>query len=222
MKITYFFKLLIIIVILCLLIFLYLKLKEQFKSNIDIDSEINKPNKINFNLSTNKKKNKIIISWKRNIMAYKYIIIMYINNDGPYFIDINEYYKNKNIQDISDILNLEYIYDAIPHIIYRFTVICVNKVNNKYFYSEYDIKEIKLSILDTNISKANSFDLRVSCNPDGQHVIGSECVENTFPKLHSKIYNYELNTNESFNENNHNILMDELTYNKKYNFNFNI
>jgi len=109
MKITYFFKLLIIIVILCLLIFLYLKLKEQFKSNIDIDSEINKPNKINFNLSTNKKKNKIIISWKRNIMAYKYIIIMYINNDGPYFIDINEYYKNKNIQDISDILNLEYI-----------------------------------------------------------------------------------------------------------------
>ena len=220
MKITYFFKLLIIIIILCLLIILYLKFKEQFQSTNDIVSETNKPAKINFNLSTNKKKNKIILSWDRNVMATNYVIIMYINSDGPYFIDIKEYYKNNNIQNIKDILKLDYIYDAKTNIIYKFAVIGVNNVNNDYYYSEYDIKEIKLSILDTNISKANSFDLKVSCNPDGQHVIGSECVENTFPKLHSNIYNYELNTNESFNENNHNILMDELTYNKKYNFNF--
>ena len=74
MKITYFFKLLIIIIILCLLIILYLKFKEQFQSTNDIVSETNKPAKINFNLSTNKKKNKIILSWDRNVMA---MLILY-------------------------------------------------------------------------------------------------------------------------------------------------
>ncbi len=221
MKITYFLKLLIILIIICLLSILYLKFRENFQiTNNDTSIEVYKPTKINYNLSANNDKTQIILSWNKNINTTNYVIIMYINSDGPYFIDINEYYKNKNI-NINDISKFEYVYNAQPNIIYRYAVICINNVNNKYLYSDYDIKEIQLSILDNNVKKVNSFDLRVSCNPNGDHVIGSKCVENSFPNLNSTIYNYDLNTTTNFDENEHNLLMDELTYNKKYSFNFN-
>ena len=202
-----FSKVLIIIILLCLLILLFLKCKnnlfEKFQeSNISEENDV-----INFSLQTNFNQSQIILNWRKLLNVKYYFVIMYINNDGPFFTNIN------NLYDVENLDNLEYIYNnPKKNVLYKFSVIGINEYDN---LTNYIIKQIKLSFNNSNISRVANFDTKISCNPNGEHIIDSVCHEKNFPKLYSQVYDYDLEKTNNFNNDNYQKLINNLNVDNK-------
>lgn len=191
--ITNFYKLLIIILLIIILLKLINNMRENFQES----------NKILFNI---KKFNNtsVELTWNNNLdnTIRKYIIIKYVNNNGPYLTVVN----NKSNR---------YVIDNIHNnILYRIGIVSIDIYNN-VSNIEDNIKQFKFSIFNDvpEVKYVNSFKNNIYCDPKGQHKIIGQC-----PDKNNKtdiIATYKLSKeNEGlhyFNDEFNNKLMNDLT-----------
>ena len=202
--ITNFYKLLIIILLIIILLKLINNMRENFQDE-EIAPILFKIKKFN-NTSVELIWNKVI-----NEKIQKYIIIKYVNNDGPYLTVVS---SNTNRHIIDNIKN---------NISYKIGIVSINDNNNVSNIRD-NIKEFTLSgFNDTpEVKYINSFKNNIYCDPKGQHrIIG----ENKCPKNENNIIaTYKLNKegeslnyfNDELNEN----LMDNLNRQSDNTINF--
>lgn len=182
-----------IIIILIVIIISFLK-----QENFNVISS----DTLDFNIRRKGSKS-IEINWeKTNYNITKYIIKLYINNDGP-FIEI----KDINTSDI----NINFILNDIKlNTVYK---IGIASINNQNVQSAYKIKEFMINSYDDNLSvnyKKNFNKNRIVCNPDGQHI---NVINDNDCKLFDKeqyIQANDIDSDTFFNENNYNNLMRDL------------
>jgi hypothetical protein len=206
--ITNFYKLLIIILLIIILLKLINNMRENFQST-SFAGDVN-TNKILFNI---KKFNNtsIELTWNNNLdnTISKYIIIKYVNTNGPYLTVVN----NKSNRHIIDNIH--------NNIIYKIGIVSIGK-DKKISNLEDNIKEFSFSIFNDTpeVKYVNSFKTNVYCDPNGQHKIG-KCPET---KKNNIIATYKLNEEGKplnyFNDEIHENLMDYLTKPSKNSINF--
>jgi hypothetical protein len=215
-KYTNFFKCLIILFFICIIIKLLFKFREKFTPTgtctvptctTQLVDSSNLPNPVQLSLNVNKSKSIIQIIWSKSdneVNISEYIILIYKNNDGPYFIYIKKEDKGKYIRDN------KYIYEynnPLFNVKYKFAVIAINnygKSNIEKFNQVYiTFDGINIDNIDNVISK-------VSCSPDGQHIIDNKC--NSFNPIYAKSYNFNEKKMDDFNIEQHENLMKSLNY----------
>jgi|SaaInlStandDraft_1057018.scaffolds.fasta_scaffold114815_2 hypothetical protein len=192
--ITNFYKLLIIILLIIILLKLINNMRENFQES----------NKILFNI---KKFNNTSIEMTWNNDNYnkvqKYIIVKYVNNNGPYLTVVN----NKSNRHIID--NIQ------NSILYKIGIVSIDNNNNVSNIKD-NIKQFTLSVFNDTpeVKYINSFKNNIYCDPKGAHKIVGQCPDNKKDK-NNIIATYKLNKeNESinyFNDEIHDNLMDDLT-----------
>ena len=137
----------------------------------------------------------------------KYIIIIYIDNQGPYLkiidVETNERY-------------FSYVYNNISNgTIYKIGLVAVN---DKGEMSDLNIKEFRSSMTDGNVEKySHKFNSQILCDPGGQHRIVDKCQNdklNIIAAINYQMKKHFILTKKSI------ILMDSL--NKKTIFDFKI
>ena len=196
--ITNFYKLLIII----LLIIILLKLINNMRENFE-DNEIPP---ILFNI---KKFNNtsIELTWNNddinfNNKVQKYIIVKYVNNNGPYLTVVN----NKSNRHIIDNIH--------NNILYKIGIVSIDYDNNVSNIKD-NIKQFTFSVFNDTpeVKYINSFKNNIYCDPKGYHKIIGKCQDNNKDK-NNIIATYKLNKkNESinyFNDELHDNLMHDL------------
>ena len=196
--ITNFYKLLIII----LLIIILLKLINNMRENFE-DNEIPP---ILFNI---KKFNNtsIELTWNNddinfNNKVQKYIIVKYVNNNGPYLTVVN----NKSNRHIIDNIH--------NNILYKIGIVSIDYDNNVSNIKD-NIKQFTFSVFNDTpeVKYINSFKNNIYCDPKGYHKIIGKSQDNNKDKK-DIIATYKLNKkNESinyFNDELHDNLMHDL------------
>ena len=203
--ITDFYKLLLIILCLLILLITIQNFSLEFFQNKDTNTD-QKPSEVKFTL--NKLNNNLEFNWDKNVeeIISKYIIIIYINNQGPYL---------KIIDATTDERYYTYVYKNISNnSIYKIGILAVS---NKGVMSDLNIKEFRSSIKDGNIDKySHNFNSRIICDPSGKHKIVDVCKNQkneiiATNKLSDKTIYY-------FNDDEHQLLMDSLNKPTKLDF----
>lgn len=196
---NYFYK---SIIILILVIFLYKQLHNFYR----IDHFNLNLKEINFNV-VKKGNSSLEIYWKKqNLNIVKYVIVLFYENDGPYF----------TVKDVKSTDN--YFFHNIDNIQkdteYRIAISAVDSDNNVTPITK--LKKIVLSSLsdDIKVDYANYFKNNIICNPNGQHVIVGKCPSN----LNNQSEIIALNNDEMFNKQKHTQLMNDIS--KKTNIKF--
>ena len=77
-----------------------------------------------------------------------------------------------------------------------------------------------MSFYDFTNTISYGFDTKISCNPNGEHLLSSKCLEDTFPKLDTNIYDYNTNIDTEFNQIEHEKLIMDLNKENKEIINF--
>lgn len=156
-------------------------------------------------------KNLIKLEWditKKNTQTLKkFIIIMYINNKGPYFDFVD---GETNLYECPLALK--------KGVNYKFGVIGIytdtsNEDNEEEFITDISIKEVTVDALNNNYNQKelNNWIQKISCNSNGRHNIveldsAGKCNISNPNKIIAK---HNLNT--VFSDEKHNELMKELT-----------
>lgn len=192
----------ILIIILLIIIIINLFNKETF---LDTEND-----KINF-IIKKKGAQSIELNWvKQSLNVKKYIIKMFINDEGP-FIEI----LNVNLDD----MNNKYTINNIKlNTIYK---IGLASMNNNNEINNFNIKEFMLNSYDNDITMnyKQSFDNNIMCSPDGQHVkLSGECLN--FDNNYSNYIQAKDDDKNDFSETNYNKLMQDL--NKKTSLDFSL
>jgi hypothetical protein len=234
-----FYKLIIIILLIIILIKIINNINESFNvQNCKIISEeercnntalckwnstnnecLNNP-KINFTIKKYNN-NSVEIYWDKpiNKSINKYILIYYINNNGPYLKIINNdkttYIFNNLINNITYKIGLIGIYDDLID----------SKLISEITNLKDNIKEFSLSSFkdDAIVKYTNSFQNSIICDKKGQHKIISNCPKhiNELDDIAKQTLNKSIsNKIDYFDENRHNKLMANL--NKKNQIHFNL
>lgn len=210
--ITDFYKL--ILLILCLLILfvtirnfnLELFQTEQVQETDQVDEKNKKPDMVEFTID--KLNNNIEINWDKKIpFIDKYIIIIYIDNQGPYLKIIDGKTSNRYFS---------YVYQNIENnVIYKIGLIAVDENGEM---SDINIKEFKSTYNGSVDKYSHRFNSKIMCDASGQHTISDRCQSDK----HDIIATNKLSNQETyyFNEEEHEKLMDSL--NKKTKFDFKI
>lgn len=198
---TDFYKFLLCLVLVCLCVILLLRLREKF-----VDEDDRLPTKNNVIVSTNNNKSKLILQWsKADEKTIGYVIIMFKNNDGPYFI-----------YPYIDMKNNEYLYtyqDPTMNVRYKFTVVGYNN----YGVSPIDkFSEVLLTPSGLDLKYIDSAYSKVTCYPDGSFYIGDKCVAPENIQAIEK----DGGNNINFSDKNHEILMRDLSNKQSIKFNF--
>ena len=198
---TDFYKFLLCLVLVCLCVILLLRLREKF-----VDDKL--PKKNNVIVSTNNNKSKLILQWsKSDERTLGYVIIMFKNNDGPYFI-----YPDKYI----DLKNNEFLYnyqDPTMNVRYKFVVVGYNN----YGVSPVDkFSEVLLTPSGLDLKYVDSAYSKVTCYPDGSFYIGDKCVTTENIQAIEK----DDGKNKDFSDTNHETLMRDLSNKQSIKFNF--
>tara|TARA_Y100000591_G_C21844033_1_gene707513 strand:- start:1905 stop:2525 length:621 start_codon:yes stop_codon:yes gene_type:complete len=203
--ITDFYKLLLLI--LCLLV-LFVTLQnfnlEFFQNN---QTSLEKPEMVEFKI--NKINNNLELNWEKNVreIISKYIIIIYINNQGPYLKIIDAKTKDRYFS---------YVYKNIENgTIYKIGLVAVNDQEEM---SDINIKEFESKFEKDTNKYSHRFNSKILCDPNGQHRIVDKCQSNK----HDIIATDKLSDDSTFyfDETEHEALMERL--NKKTRFNFKI
>ena len=197
--ITNFYKLLIIILLIIILLKLINNMRENFKDNEipPILFNIKKFNNTSIELTWNNNDTNF------NNKVLKYIIVKYVNNNGPYLTVVN----NKSNRHIID--NIQ------NSILYKIGIVSIDNNNNVSNIKD-NIKQFTLSVFNDTpeVKYINSFKNNIYCDPKGAHKIVGQCPDNKKDK-NNIIATYKLNKeNESinyFNDEIHDNLMDDLT-----------
>ena len=209
--ITDFYKL--ILLILCLLI-LYVTIQnftlESFQIEQTEESQqtvLNKPEMVQFTINTSN--NNIELKWDNNIrdIIDKYIIIIYVDNQGPYL---------KIIDGATNERYFTYVYkNIVNNIIYKIGLIAVNEIG---IMSDINIKEFKSTYNGSVDKYSHRFNSKIMCDSSGQHKILDKCQNNK----HDIIAKDQLSNKGDyyFDDETHQELMDSL--NKKTKFDFKI
>jgi hypothetical protein len=147
----------------------------------------------------------IELTWTNdsNNAVSKYIIIKYVNNNGPYLTVVN----NK--------LNRHIIDNIHNNILYKIGIVSIDdSVPPKISSIKDNIKQFTFSVFNDTpeVKYINSFKNNIYCDPKGNHNIIGKCPDNK--KDDNIIATYKLNKeNESlnyFNDDMHDNLMDNL------------
>jgi hypothetical protein len=156
--ISNFYKLLIVISLIIILMKLITNISEKFSDK----------NKILFNIKKYDA-NRIELTWNKDVdnIIRKYVIIKYINNNGPYLSVINNKSSRHIIDNIQD------------NIIYKIGVVSIDKANN-VSNIEDNIKQFTFSSFNDTpeVKYANSFKNNIYCDPKGQHKLIGKCPTN--------------------------------------------
>ena len=233
--ITNFYKLIVIILLIIILIKLINNINETFNS--DCSSIVSNPvlcentplcqpdtNNDNICISNPKidfrirkyQNNSAEIYWTKPIdkSINKYILLYYINNNGPYLKIINKdktnYIFDNLMNNVKYKIGLIGVFDDIKNITDEKTLLTNLKDN---------IKEFSLSALndDVKVKYINSFKTHILCDTKGQHRLIDKCPSN----LASLNNNAKQTLNDDeFNDDIHQKLM--LNLNNKTPLNFNI
>ena len=198
---TNFYKLLLFVVLLCICAILIFKIKEKFTGNT--------PNKCNVIVSTNNNKNKLILRWSKvDEITVGYVIVMFKNNDGPYFI-----YPDKFI----DINSNDYIYNYMNptmNVRYKFAIVGYDSHNVVSPIEKFS--EVMLTPNGLDLKYVDSAYSKVTCFPDGSFHIGDKCVASENIQAIEK----DNGTDKDFSVENHANLMRDLSNKQTINFNF--
>ena len=155
--ITNFYKLLIIILLIIILLKLINNMRENFQESTKLLFNIKKFNNTSIELT-----------WNNNLdnTIRKYVIVKYVNNNGPYLTVVN----NKSNRHIID--------NIYNNILYRIGIVSIDIYNN-VSNIEDNIKQFKFSIFNVvpEVKYVNSFKNNIYCDPKGQHQIIGECPE---------------------------------------------
>ena len=197
-----YFKILVIILLVSIVFYLSKNLKEKFitigKCNVKEENCDKVPKAIRLMINTNNSKNKIKLTWKKQENVFRYFILMYKNNLGPYLISPN-----------IDIDDEEYIYEFLnpdTNVRYKFAVIG----ENDYGMGNVDnFTEAILTLEGLELKYLQGVNSKVICNADGSFKISDKCIQNE--EISSKIS--DNNVESDFNLYLHNELMNKL--NKK-------
>jgi hypothetical protein len=157
--ISNFYKLLIVISLIIILTKLINNMYEKFSDN-----------KILFNIKKFNN-NSVELTWSKdkdidNIIR-KYVIIKYINNNGPYLSVINNKSNRHIVDNIQD------------NIIYKIGIVSIDKTN-KVSNIEDNIKQFTFSSFNDTpeVKYTNSFKNNIYCDPKGQHKLIGKCPNN--------------------------------------------
>ena len=134
----------------------------------------------------NKGKNQILIKWDTINDINKYVVVIYINNAGPFLKIFNTTDANDandaNLKVNDD--SMEFVYDIKNNVTYKFIVYGIDNNNNisKTHYPNgiNGIKQVKFSEVSNNVNKnTDSFESKILCNANGKHKIISskKCSE---------------------------------------------
>lgn len=197
-----YFKILVIILLVSIVFYLSKNLKEKFitigKCNVKEENCDKVPKAIRLMINTNNSKNKIKLTWKKQENVFRYFILMYKNNLGPYLISPN-----------IDINDEEYIYEFLnpeTNVRYKFAVIG----ENDYGMGNVDnFTEAILTLEGLELKYLQGVNSKVICNADGSFKISDKCIQNE--EISAKIS--DNNVESDFNLYLHNELMNKL--NKK-------
>lgn len=197
-----YFKILVIILLVSIVFYLSKNLKEKFitigKCNVKKENCDKVPKAIRLMINTNNSKNKIKLTWKKQENVFRYFILMYKNNLGPYLISPN-----------IDIDDEEYIYEFLnpeTNVRYKFAVIG----ENDYGMGNVDnFTEAILTLEGLELKYLQGVNSKVICNADGSFKISDKCIQNE--EISAKIS--DNNVESDFNLHLHNELMNKL--NKK-------
>ena len=205
--ITNFYKLLIIILLIIILLKLINNMRENFKDN-EIPPILFNIKKFN-NTS-------IELTWNNNDTNFKnkvqkYIIVKYVNNNGPYLTVVN----NKSNRHIID--NIQ------NSILYKIGIVSIDDDNNVSNIKD-NIKQFTFSVFNDTpeVKYINSFKNNFYCDPKGQHKSLGKCPEtnnNTDIIATSKL-SKEGDDLHYFNDEEHYNLMDDLTKTSEDHINF--
>ena len=182
-------KLFLILIFIIIIIFLL--------KNNNIQETFNEDNQIIYTISKNGEKS-VYLNWiKTNLNINKYLIIMFIDDDGP-FINIKEVSNNNT--------NISYIINDIKlNSIYKISIQSINNITDKM--SPLNIKEFMINSYesDLQIDNKNNFENNIVCSPDGQHYGIDTCPSNI-----NYVQASDNLTTNNFDESNYNILMNNL------------
>jgi hypothetical protein len=201
--ITNFYKLLVIILLIIILLKLINNMRENFqdKEIPPILFNIKKFNNTSIELTWNNEDNNLKSS-RETHKIQKYIIIKYVNNNGPYLTVVN----NKSNRHIIDNIH--------NNILYKIGIVSIDDDNNVSNIKD-NIKQFSFSVFNDTpeVKYINSFKNNIYCDPKGYHKIIGQCPDNKKDK-NNIIATYKLNKeNESinyFNDALHDTLMDDL------------
>ena len=204
--ITDFYKLLFIV----LLIIVIYKILKTFNTRdfFQVDLNHRKVSEVIFDL--NKVGNNLEIKWDKNLNEFisKYIIVIYINNNGPFL---------KILSATSEERYFNYIMEnLVSNVSYKIGIVAIN---DRGKMSKLKIKEFRSSMKDGDVTKYSSkFSSNIMCSSDGQHKIIDKCPQNI--NNSSIIATNKLNDDETlyFNDYEHEQLMNNLTKQTKLNF----
>ena len=203
--ITDFYKLLFIV----FLVIVIYKILKTFNSRDFFQVDLNKRKVSEVSFDLNKIGNNLEIKWDKNLNEFisKYIIVIYINNQGPYLKILNALSEERYFN-----YTLENLVSNVP---YKIGVVAINDRGNM---SELKIKEFRSSVKDGDVTKySHKFNSNIICSSDGQHKIIDKCPQ----KLkNSVIATNRLSDDETlyFNNYEHEQLMNNLTKRTKLNF----
>ena len=196
--ITHFYKLLVIILLIIILLKLINNMHENFNTTCEIPPilfNIKKFNDTSIELTWNNKSNKNISN---------YVIIKYVNNDGPYLTLVN---SNSNRHVIDNIKN---------NVLYKIGIVSIDNNNPpKISNINKNIKQFTFSIFNDTpeVKYINSFKNNIYCDPKGQHrIIGSKknCPKNNNSLIATHKLNKDGQIINYFNDELHTNLMNNL------------
>ena len=199
-----FYKFLLCIMLICICAILVSKLNEKFIANSNI------PKVNNVIVSTNNNKNKLILRWSRiDEITDGYIIIMFKNNDGPYFIYPDKFIDLKKQNDF--IYNYS---DPVMNVRYKFAVVGYNNDGGVSPIKKFS--EVLLTPSGLELKYIDSAYSKVTCFPDGSYYIGDKCIAVESIQAVEK----EGGNNTNFSDINNEGLMRELSNKQSIKFNF--
>ena len=201
--ITDFYKLLFIV----FLIIIIYKILKTFNSRDFFQVDLNKVSDVIFNL--NKVGDNLEIKWDKKLNEFitKYVIVIYINNNGPYL---------KILSATSEERYFNYVLQKLEsNIPYKIGIVAIN---DRGKMSNLKIKEFRTSMKDGDITKySHKFNSNIICSSDGQHKIINKCPQNLKEPI---VATNKLSNNEIlyFNNFEHEELMNDLTKQTTLNF----
>ena len=205
MEKLFFVKLLIILSIICMILLLGNKINEQFDNLF--------PTPVRVNVDTNNTKDRLILKWnKTGTDIYKYFIVFFINNDGPFIITL----PNLDIQNNTN-FTYEYL-DVKMNVDYKFAVLAYN---SKFLLSKVDkFTKVKLTPPGLQVEYVKDFTSKITCNQNGTFSIhNSKNCKREIDIVHAKTLDENGNM-VNFNNEQHEELMRNLKYSPKLKFNF--
>ena len=149
----------------------------------------------------NKGKNQILIKWDKIRDINKYVLVIYINNAGPFLKIFNTTDANDANDANDDNLkvnddSMEFVYHIKNNVTYKFIIYAVDDDNQ---ISKTNIKTKKLSSFNNDVNKnTNSFESKILCNANGKHKIISS---NKCEKLSNRLDDNSIIAKDTFNSN---------------------